>query len=224
MSQGYKKGFTLIEVLISVALVSVIMMMIWQTTSQTISAKRRVEKREELYHSARVAMDKMMQDLSMAYLVRGNPHWGSKQGSPQLKTVFKGDADGFQFTSLSHLRLFKGSRESEGTEIGYRLERDPDDRDFLVLQRREAKGIDGNPDEGGAWVSLASRVKAFQAEYYDGGKFDWISSWDSESTEKEKLPRAVRLKLVFEDPGRKDEELPFTTTVLIGMHRNAIDF
>lgn len=224
ISLNCKRGFTLIEVLISIALLSLIMLMVWQTTSQSISAKRRMEKREELYHYSRVAVDKLTQDISQAFLLKGNPHLGVKQGSPQLKTVFKGGSDDLHFASLSHLRLFKGSRESEGCEIAYRLETDPDNRDYKMLQRRESKVIDGNPEEGGSWVTVANRLKEFHADYYDGEQFDWKSSWDSESSEKEKLPRAVRLKLTFERPGRPDEELPFTTIVMVGMYKNAIEF
>lgn len=211
------RGFTLIEILISVALISLIMLMIWQTTSQTLSAKRRMEKRDAVFHSARVSMDKMVQDFSQAFLLKGEAHLGKKQGSPILKTVFRGEADQASFPSLSHLRLFSGSRESESAEVAYKLEND-------VLLRRESKGIDDNPEEGGVWVPLAKGIKKIGFEYYDGTKFDWKNSWNSESIEKEQLPRAVRVQIVFEDPGRPEEELPFTTVALVEMYRNAIDF
>ncbi|MBI4124943.1 MAG: hypothetical protein HY466_03300 [Deltaproteobacteria bacterium] len=169
-------------------------------------------------------MDKMVQDLSMAFLMNGNPHWGQRQGSPLVQTVFDGDSDALHFASLSHLRLFQGARESEAAEIGFKIERDPEDRDNSILFRRESKWIDDKPEEGGAWVPVAHRVREFKIEYYDGDKFDWKSSWNSENTEKGKLPRAVKLTLTFEHPVKPEEEIPFTTTVLVGMHRNAIDF
>lgn len=219
-----KKGFTLIEVLISVALVSFVMLLIWQTTSQSILAKKQIETRQEFYHFARVAIDKMVADLSMAFLLGSDLHLGQRQGSPLMKTVFKGGADELTFTSLSHLRLFQGARESEATEVGYKIERDPDDKDHSVLYRRESKWIDDQLEEGGVWVPLAPKVKELKIEYYDGEKFDWQSSWNSESSEKGKLPRAAKLTLTFVHPANPEKELPFTTTVLIGMHQYAIDF
>lgn len=223
-SRTNQSGFTLIEILISVALISLIMLMIWQTTSQTLSAKRRMEKRDAVFHSARVSMDKIVQDFSQAFLLKGDSHLGKKQGSPVLKTVFKGDADQASLASLSHLRLFSGSKESESAEVGYKLEQDPEKNDFFVLMRRESKEIDNNPEEGGVWIPLAKGVKKLSFEYYDGTKFDWKNSWNSESIEKEQLPRAVRIQLVFEDPGKPEKELPFTTVALVEMYRNAIDF
>lgn len=219
-----RRGFTLIEVLLAVALISVVMLLIWQTTSQSISAKKKIETRQEFYHFARVAVDKMVQDLSMAFLMSGNQHLGQKQGSPLIKTIFDGDADTLSFASLAHLRLFEGSPESEAAEISYKIERDPEDRENSILYRRESKGVDDKPEEGGAWVPLAYKIRELKAEYYDGDKFDWKSSWNSENTEKGKLPRAVKLALTFEHPSDPEKELPFTTTVLLGMNKNAIDF
>ena len=219
-----KKGFTLIEVLVSVALVSFIMMIIWQTTSQSIQAKKRIEKRDEVFHAARVCENKILQDISMAFLLKGNVHQGSKQGTALLKTVFKGDAEHLDFASLSHLRLFQKSRESDSTEVGYKLESDRDNHGSFILMRRESKSIDDNPDEGGVWIPIAKKVKKFKVEYYDATQFDWKTSWNSDNTEKDMLPRAVRLTLAFEDPGNAEKELPFITTVFIGMYRSAIEF
>lgn len=221
ISRG-SSGFTLLEVLISVALVSMIMAMIWQTTSQSISAKKRIETRQEFYHTARVALDKLNQDLSQAFLVAGPMHTGTRQGSPLLQTVFDGDSDSLTFASLSHVRLFQGSRESESAEIGYKIESDPEGDDS-VLMRRESREVDNRPEDGGAWMAIANRLKSFKAEYYDGEKQDWKSSWNSESSEKGKLPRAVKVELVFVHPARPDEEIPFTTMILVGM-RDAISF
>lgn len=218
------KGFTLLEVLISVALVSVIMLLIWQTTFQSIKGKERAEKRQNVYHMARVALDKMSMDLTQAFLLNGAPHLGVRQGSPQLKTLFQGTADTLQFTSLSHRRLFSDARESDSTEISYRLEANPEDRDVSLLMRREARRIDSNPEEGGRNFVLAEKIKKLEFGYYDGQKLDWQSSWNTESGEAGKLPRAVKVKLTLAHPTREDETIEFMTTVLLEMHKNAIDF
>lgn len=218
------KGFTLIEVLVAVGLVSVIMLLIWQTTAQTINAKQRIEKRNEIYHNARVAVDKMVQDVSMAFLLGNLSHTGQRQGSPQMKTVFKGEAESLEFASLAHRRLYRESRESEGAEIGYKVERDPDNRDLYRLMRRESKWIDGDPEEGGGWFPLAEKVKGLKLEYYDSKKWDWTGSWNTESDTGLRLPRAVKIMLAFQNPDNPDEDITVTTVAWIEMYNNAIDF
>ncbi|MBI5298953.1 MAG: prepilin-type N-terminal cleavage/methylation domain-containing protein [Deltaproteobacteria bacterium] len=218
-------GFTLIEVLVSVSLVSVIMLMIWQTTAQTINARQRIDKRNEVYHNARVSAEKMVQDISMAFLLANTPaEQGQRQGSPQIKTAFKGDSETLQFSSLAHLRLFKNARESDSCNIGYKLESDPDNRDLLILMRRESKWLTDKPDEGGIWIPLAEKVKKIKFEYYDGRKYEWQSSWNTESDTMSRLPRAVKVTFDFENPDNKDEDISLATVAWIGMYSNAIDF
>lgn len=218
------KGFTIIEIMISVALLAVIMTLIYQTTFQSIRGKKKVEERDKVFHAARVALEKMSQDISMAFLLKGKEHLGDRQGSPLMKTVFNGSADKLYFTSLSHLRLFEGARESEAAEIGYQLERDPDNREGYHLLRRESPTIDTNPEDGGKWVPLAEGVKKIKFEFYDAKQHDWRSSWNSTSDSEDRLPRAVKVTLTFPRPAKPDEEVPFEMVTLIEMYANPIDF
>src|SRR3989338_3433567 len=78
-------GFTLIEVLIGVAILAFIMTMVWTNTRQSIRAKERIEKRGDVYHDARVTLGKMEHDISMSYLVSGEAHVGKKAERNQDK-------------------------------------------------------------------------------------------------------------------------------------------
>lgn len=221
--QNCKKGFTLIEVLVAVALISTIMVLIWQTSGQTLKAKQRIEKRDEIYHNARVSVDKMVQDLSMAFLLSGTSQLGQRQGSPQLKTIFKGDADQVLFATLSHLRLYGNARESASANVSYKLEKDPDDSELYLLKRKESKWLSSNPEEGGVWITLAEKIKGMKIDYYDGRKYDWQTGWNTESDTGLRLPRAVRVALIFKNPDNPDNDINITTIALVGMN-NAIDF
>ena len=222
--QNCKKGFTLIEVLISIAILSGVMLLLWQITNQTIRAKTAAEKREALYHTARVSMNKMMLDFSQSFLLDGKGQWGLKQGAEAVKTEFRGSDAAVHFASLSHQRLFQGAYESESAEIGYRLESDPDAPDLYRLLRRESKIVDDRPDDSGVWIPLAEGVKRCSFQYYDGEKFDWLSTWNSEGSEKGRLPRAVKIDLILEDPKNSEEDFPFETIVFVEMYANKIDF
>ncbi len=219
----FSGGFTLIEVLVAVALISTIMVLIWQTMGASMKAKSRIEKRDEIYHNVRVSVDKMVQDLSMAFLLSGTAQLGQRQGSPQLKTIFKGDADQILFATLAHLRLYANARESASANVTYKLERDPNDNELYLLKRKESKWLSTNPEEGGVWITLAEKVKGMKIDYYDARKYDWQSSWNTESDTGLRLPRAVRVALTFKNPDNADEDIHMTTIALVGMN-NAIDF
>lgn len=223
-AQNFSAGFSLLEVLVAIAILSFIMMATYQVTSQTIQAKKRLGKMSEAYHAARSSMDRMVQDLSMAFLLEGKPHLGQKQGGDQLKTLFKGDDSGLAFTALSHMRLFQNARESEESEVGYKLERDEENRDAYVLMRREQAPLDKNPEEGGLWLPFASGVKKWKLEFYSDKQNDWQSSWNTASEPEPRLPRAVRITMTFLHPLQEDKELTFTTIAMVGLHATPINF
>lgn len=218
------QGFTLLEILIAVALISVIMMIVYSVTFQSIRGKKKVEEKGDVYHNARIIVDKMVQDLSMAFLIGGEAHVGQRQGSAQIKTVFNGSGDKITFASLSHVRLFQNAKESEQCEIEYKLEKDPDNRDFYLLMRRETPDIDTRPDDGGAWTELANDVKKMEFEYYDAKRNDWQSSWNTAVEGNNVLPKAVRISVEMKHPSKKDEVFAFKTVALVGLYQHAIDF
>lgn len=218
-----KKGFSLLEILIAVAILAVVLMLTYQTSSQTLKTKKRIEAKEMVYHTARITMEKMVNDISQAFLVTTKEHQGDSQGSPLMKTLFKGDESSIHFSALSHLRLFRDSKESEQTEIGYKIERDSGGGDWQNLERREAPFIDTKPEDGGKWFPLASQVKELKFEYYDGKQHDWVSSWNSDSDKKDYLPKAVRIRLTFKHPNSEEKEIVLSTIAMLGLEA-PIDF
>ena len=68
-----KKGFTLLEVLVSIAILAIIMILVQATTSQIFNAKERVEKRDALWQAGRVAMGKLSDDLQLSFLIKTVP-------------------------------------------------------------------------------------------------------------------------------------------------------
>ena len=100
-------------------------MLTYQTSSQTLKTKKRIEAKQMMYHAGNISLEKMVNDISQAFLVNTKEHQGDSSGSPMMNTVFKGDDDSLYFATLGHLRLFRDSKESEQTEIEYRTERDP---------------------------------------------------------------------------------------------------
>src|SRR3989338_8740801 len=222
-------GFTLIEVLIGVAILAFIMTMVWTNTRQSIRAKERIEKRGDVYHDARVTLGKMVHDISMSYLVSGEAHVGKKADHQTIQTAFhgrdSGKEDSLSFVALSHMRLFRSARESDSAEISYKVERYPDKPDGLQLLRRESNWVDDKPEEGGEGISPLDFMNGMELEYYDADKKEWTAEWNSESgIRKGKLQRAVRITLMMQDPDHEEEEIPFKTMAMIEMYKNAIDF
>lgn len=205
-----RNGFTLIEVMIAMAILAVMAVLLFTSMSQTLNSKDDVEKKDELGHSANLALNKMSLDLQMAFLLNGPEFLGS---DGKMKTAFIGKEDRVDFPSLSHVRYFKDVKEADYAELGYYIEEDKEDTSKKLLMRRESKGIDDKPQEGGKGEMMVEGVKEFHLEYYDPTKKEWLKNWDSTQVDfSNRLPRAVKIELKVQDPNM--EEPYFFSTIV----------
>lgn len=243
-------GFTLIEVLISVAIMGIIMTLIWSTTTQSLRTKDRVEKRDLQFHIGRVALRKLGDDLTVAFLSKAaraspvspeatTPATEAPAPAPTiaapasgLKTFFVGEDQGGQdsikFTSLSHLRLFKNAKESDQCKVMYEVVTSKDDPQVYNLIRREDPWLDETADVKGKEMVLISGIKEFDIEYYDSRRNEWLKEWDTQKVDwQSRLPQAVRVRLTFANPEDEEDteenEIQMSTAVVLTLFESPIE-
>lgn len=236
-----RRGFTLIEVLVSVAILSFIMVALWSSTSQSLDAKERFERRDALYQEGRVALRKLTDDLAMAFLIKGpRERVALSTGTlaagaeeimtrPRPITFFigedNGERDQVRFTTLSNLRLFRGAKESEQAKVKYTVQASEDDRRVMNLVRTFSPVIDEQDTVEGVSYVVAENVREFNVEYYDERKQEWVRVWNSQEIDwKDRLPRAVRLTLSFPDPDDDRESIVMLTSTMLPLSTGPIDF
>ena len=168
MKNILQKGFTLLEVLIAVAILGVIMTLIWSSSSQSFRAKERTELRDSVFQNGRVVLRKISDDLAVAFLSKkvAGEGAGSEQAAftSGAKTFFIGDDQGAQdllkFTSLSHMRLYKQAKECDQVKISYEVV-PSDEPGVYNLIRRADPWLDNTTDVKGSH-SFLSRNKGIQ--------------------------------------------------------------
>lgn len=212
-----RRAFTLIEVIVALAIMVVIGTLAFSTLSSSVQLRNILEEDDAFSRSARVALERVTRELSLAYLTE-NPNPNT------YATVFVGRDEGggtaLWFSSTSHRRTYRNARESDLTEITIWLEDDPEDSTHSVLLHRESGLIDHEPDEGGAIQPLARNVTRFQVMFLDHQSIEWQEEWDSSGTETpNRLPRAAQvvLGLAKPDPDDPDDfvEHVFVRTVIL---------
>jgi len=213
-----KRGFTLLEVILAVAVLAVVGTMVYGGFSQTALNKARVE--EDVDHSriVHMALERMARELTMAFV---STHTNPSLDLRVVETAFIGKDNGkddrVDFTSFSHRRLYRNARESDQNEISYFVTQHPDDRDVQVLARREQNRIDEDPRRGGKSQILVENIEEFNLEYFDPLLSDWVQAWDTEDVlaQPNRLPTQIRILLSVKDPRRRGETQTFGTRVTI---------
>jgi general secretion pathway protein J len=210
------RGFTLIEVLVALAVMSMIAITIWAASSQTARTREVVQESHDKSHQVRVAFEMITRDLSSAFLSDNRA-----QTEPTHDTVFigqdHGEEDRVDFAAFTHERRFFDAKESDQAEVGYFLAPDKENPEQQNLVRREAPVLDLEPLEGGQLLVLVENVKVFDLQYYDVVMAEWQDAWDTtEATEDGSvLPFQVRVRLETYD--RLGEVVAYATQVPIPM-------
>jgi general secretion pathway protein J len=228
-----RRGFTLIEVMVSVGIMGVIMVLIWSSTSQSLKSKDRTEARDLLFHSGQVALRKIADDVAVTFLTsQAAPATAAAAAQAaaetDMKTFFigedRGEQDALRFTSLAHMRLVKNSKESDQCRIAYEVVPDPEEPRAFNLVRHQQPWLTKTTEVEGRSFVVAEKILRFNVEYYDDRKGDWGKEWDTEKVDwKDRLPLAVRITLVFADPDDETREIPLSTAVIPALWKNPIN-
>lgn len=210
-------GFTLIEVMLALAILGFVTTIMWGSFNQTITNKRAIETAQERTHTVRVALMRMAREIEMAYLSASENTALSDRRTFMLGSSH-GDVDELSFSSFAHQRLRAGLAEGDTAVIGYFGERDPDDRRVLNLMRRETRRLQAeNPTNilGEAYV-LCPDVSRVKFSYYDHKLKTWANDWTTlDASGNQYLPTHIRITLTVVD--ERGQDVSYSTDARIRM-------
>ncbi len=188
-------GFTLIEVVISSALMAMIIVSAYLCLSASISGRRLTEPRLEVIQNARVAMALMSADLRSACPLDKD----SELVGMQRKL---GDIEADNLDFATHNYTPRHPREGDFCEESLYLGTDPETGQVSLYRRRNPT-IAPDPFSGGSKEEIARGVLGLRFEYYDG--LDWYGEWGNvegkaqysnrQRANSSGMPEAVRITL-----------------------------
>lgn len=205
------RGFTLIEVLIAVAILAGMSLMMSNSMESVFTSKDTATIRADINHGVGLATDKLIRDLSMAFNTDSTFLGTSSQGSA-LVTGFVGDETKMNFSTMSGQHYIKNHADTDQVQVGYALEK-KDDGSYS-LYRRQTDYLTSTLSSGGKNYELLRNVTEFKLGYYSASKGEWVSSWDTESVSTSgKLPSQVKVKITVasKNPSEDDAGEPETT-------------
>jgi general secretion pathway protein J len=178
-------GFTLVEILVAVALLGTVAAMVFGsliTTTQAVEAGREHVSREQ---TVRKILRLMAEEISLSKRSLAYP-WvgmnGTQEGQP---------ANTLAFLAMSQALSTSTVKESETIRVVYTRE-----RDRLIRFVRTNLYTLTDTDETLDQMELADRVQAFNVRYYDDQNRIWLDEWPTAG----KLPKAVLIEITFQYP------------------------
>ena len=199
-------GFTMIELMLAMAIFAFLTTIMWGSFAQTASSKKAIQSEQERSHSVRVALMRMTRELEMAYL-SDNENTAITNRRTFFTAASRGDVDEVTFSSFAHQRLRAGAAEGDSSLISYFGARDPDDRRVVNLMRRETRRLqaeDPNTLLGEAYI-LCPDVTRVKFAFYDHRKKEWETDWSTlDASGTPYLPAHVRITLTVTDARGKE--------------------
>jgi general secretion pathway protein J len=225
MRVASSRGFTLLELLVAVAVLSLICTLLYGAFDGLERTKEGVTRIADRYHEGRAALQRMAYELGGAYL---SLHAPPDQNLVASKTAFIGTRDTpagrIDFNSFSNRRFDKDSKESDQAEISYFGSLNPDGSGQLDLARRISAHLDLEPEHGGRVEVLATNLDLFELQYLDAATGQWVDKWDSTQAlgQHNRLPLQVRILLMLNGGMRTSAErspqpLKFVTKVALAL-------
>lgn len=204
-----RAGMTLIEVLISVAILATLMTLAARTISQAVKSKTKIQEQIDDVSKVRDALRLIERDVNLAYhqvdfekelqdLIKKkntktpDPKLPPSTPPPEIprkterhdpSTHFMGSAETMSFVTMNTVHMVRDAREADFIEVGYEL------RDCTsatgkgsskCLWRRSSPFVDGDVTKGGVEVVLLENVTEFGLKYIGKGKQDWVTEWKTE--------------------------------------------
>jgi type II secretory pathway component PulJ len=211
-------GLTLLEIMISTAIMVTMMALAWRTIGNTGDVKRRFEAFEERNHELRMALGRIAADFEAAYLSTNED-----QSATHRRTMFIAKSSSkfpeIRFSTLGHRVLWADANESEQTVISYLTRSDPERRNVTDWVRREQRRPSNeHPDEVPAEYDVLLRdVQSVKLELWNWRSQEWQDTWDTTQSDGQKnwLPSRVRITVTIKDQNDKDYKLTTQARILM---------
>ena len=215
MTRRASSGFTMIEVMLALAIFAFITTIMWASFAQTANSKKVIQSEQERTHSVRVALMRMAREIEMAYL-SDNENTAITNRRTFMVGSSRVDVDELMFSTFAHQRLRAAATEGDTSVISYFGARDPDDKRIVNLMRRETRRLqaeDPRTLSGEAYI-LCPNVNKVKFAYYDHKKKEWATEWSTlDASGMPFLPTHIRIQLSVID--ERGQEVSYSTDARI---------
>ena len=207
-----RNGFTLLEILLALSILATVLSTVFASYTGAFRLVSETEAQAEVYQMARVALERILEDLECFYL----PEQSETSEAQEDEQPFEFANSSLRFPSRAHLVFGEEDQSWGTTEISYYVE-EGDGGEGLILFRRERPqwGEEEASDEGEGGLPLCEKLwteDPVKFSYYDA-EGEEAEEWDSSS--EDAVPTIVSVALQFINPSNPEVPLKFATSVAL---------
>lgn len=183
-----QRGFTLLELLVAVAIFAVVSALAYEGLSQAITLRRRLDQERRTWQALALTFSEMRQDLAQA---RSRP---VRDGTGMMTPAFVGVPQDETDYNGPLLEWTRGGALGPGTGPGSDLERVGYELRDQRLSRLVWSDLDRAPGTKPVRSVLVTGVRQLRIRYY-GNNGQWSRVWPLPGGQITDLPRGMRVTM-----------------------------
>jgi type II secretion system protein J len=233
------RGFTLIEILVAIALLAVLSVGISQVTTSTWSTNTKLSAESADTTEILLSLQSVEADLAQIYSPVIGPAFAGADGKVQefwsaplrsdgiRRSRFKGEAQKVSFVANNHKRVEADAPESDFQKVTWEVERNA--KNTYTLYRTidwDAFRYEDDRAKKPERVALIENLSSAKFTFYRAVDKQWVDTWDSESMyakEDQRFPNLIKLKIEAPDPRNPDVQQPWELVVKPNQSLNYLD-
>ena len=205
MKNAKSAGFTLIEVLLAIGILTSLSFFTINALRAQIETRNRTELINQGQHAVHQAMTRVFDDLRHAFVLTKAEQVDLSQTPIKPGLIARPSSKTWAFTTHAHQSLMAGTPESNTVVVGYQIKEDPKDTKRQILLRRLDTVQKETIEKGGVEQALLNDVKEFKLLFYTGEDFS-AEEWDTTTSANEGLlPKMVKITIEAYAP-QSDED------------------
>jgi prepilin-type N-terminal cleavage/methylation domain-containing protein len=197
-----KKGFTLVELLVALAIIAIIVTMVYGSYFATSKSAQVCSAGIVVLQQGRKVLEQMAQQIRCSYADNSLAAADKsavvsrkeKVVSEDAINYFSGGPDGEILRMVTTHGIFVGPQEDGLFDVIYKFDRSTATL-FLSQTRLWRVGKVQDIAERRNWRPLAENVESVELAFFDGQK--WLPMWDFE--QERNLPSAVKISITCKD-------------------------
>ena len=206
-----KKGFTILEMIIVLAILGSLMLLCLQVLTRQTAHRDVIVRRDTLIREAHRALKLLSHDLEHGFVYPKDKEFFYQADQQTRKPVFFNGSNELIFFTTGYRSLEKDTPESNIAAVRYVLKRESSDSVVLRTIDPVMKEPISNADVGQT-EAILHHVNRFEIELWDGGQY--VKQWDSDGSDFQGLiPKMV--KVTIETQFEKDPPFKLSTIVYL---------
>jgi type II secretion system protein J len=206
-SSSGKGGFTLVEILVAMAIIVTIVSMVYGSYFATSKSTQAYKSKITLSQQGRKMLEQMTRQIRCSYAKKAKKNTNQTSIPQQEKADLVGEINYFNGNSdepsgeilrlVTTNGLFVGQGPPNGLfEVTYKFDKS---RGLLFSNQRRFAVTPKSAVKKKKWQQIAEDIESLNLAFFDGQQ--WQNKWDFK--DKRQLPGAVKINITWEDENHR---------------------